>query len=59
MALEGEQMPLVLGGEPFARRDIVELLVGVREIIDPYVMQLTTNGMLTKRTIAAVPSVSM
>ncbi|MCB9778518.1 MAG: radical SAM protein [Alphaproteobacteria bacterium] len=48
----------VLGGEPFARRDIVELLVGVREIIDPYVMQLTTNGMLTKRTIAAVEQVA-
>ena len=41
----------VLGGEPLVRKDIVELLLGVREIIDPYMMQLTTNGMMTKRTV--------
>jgi len=48
----------VLGGEPFVRRDIVEILSDVRDIIDPYVMQLTTNGMLTKRTIEALHKVA-
>ncbi len=48
----------VLGGEPFVRRDIVEILSDVREIIDPYVMQLTTNGMLTKRTIEALHQIA-
>ena len=47
----------ILGGEPFIRRDIVALLEGVRERIDPYVMQLTTNGMLTKQVVAAVEAV--
>ncbi len=48
----------ILGGEPFVRSDIVELLAGVREIVDPYVMQLTTNGMLTKRVVQAVEQVA-
>jgi len=48
----------VLGGEPFVRRDIVEILSDVRNIIDPYVMQLTTNGMLTKRTIEALHQIA-
>jgi Fe-coproporphyrin III synthase len=48
----------VLGGEPFVRRDIVEILSGVRDIIDPYVMQLTTNGMLTKRTIETLHQIA-
>ena len=28
----------VLGGEPLVRKDIVEILTGIREIIDPYMM---------------------
>ena len=48
----------VLGGEPFVRRDIVEILTDIRDIIDPYVMQLTTNGMLTKRTIEALHQIA-
>lgn len=48
----------ILGGEPFVRSDIVELLAGVREIIDPYVMQLTTNGMLTRRVVQAIERVA-
>jgi len=48
----------VLGGEPLVRKDIVELLVGVREIIDPYVMQLTTNGMMTQRTVDVLRAVA-
>ena len=48
----------VLGGEPFVRRDIVEILSDVRDIVDPYVMQLTTNGMLTKRTVEALHKIA-
>ena len=48
----------ILGGEPFVRRDIVALLRGVREVIDPYILQLTTNGMLTDRVIAAIHEVA-
>lgn len=47
----------ILGGEPFVRPDIVDLLRGVREIVDPYVLQVTTNGMLTRRTVDAVKAV--
>jgi len=48
----------ILGGEPFVRKDIVEILVGVRDIIDPYVLQLTTNGIRTKRIVEAVHAVA-
>ena len=47
----------VLGGEPFVRRDIVELLTDIRDTIDPYILQLTTNGMLTDRVVEAVEAV--
>lgn len=47
----------LLGGEPFVRKDIVELLRGVRDIIDPYILQLTTNGMLTRQTVDAIEAV--
>ena len=48
----------ILGGEPFVRRDIVELLRGVRDIIDPYILQVTTNGMLTDRVVEAIHAVA-
>ena len=48
----------ILGGEPFVRRDLVTLLRGVREEIDPYILQLTTNGMLTDRVVEAVEAVA-
>lgn len=48
----------VLGGEPFVRRDMVDLLRGVRDIIDPYILQLTTNGMLTDRVVEAIHAVA-
>jgi MoaA/NifB/PqqE/SkfB family radical SAM enzyme len=48
----------ILGGEPIARRDIVHLLAGVREIIDPYILQMTTNGMLGDRLIQALETVA-
>lgn len=48
----------ILGGEPFVRRDIVEILEGVRDIIDPYILQLTTNGMLTSRVVDAIHAVA-
>jgi MoaA/NifB/PqqE/SkfB family radical SAM enzyme len=48
----------VLGGEPLIRKDIVELLTGIRDIIDPYMLQLTTNGMMTQRTLDVLRAVA-
>lgn len=48
----------ILGGEPFVRRDIVQILEAVRDIVDPYVLQLTTNGMLTSRVVEAIHAVA-
>ena len=48
----------ILGGEPLVRKDIVELLTGVREIIDPFMLQMTTNGMLTQRTVEVIHAVA-
>ncbi|MCB9742133.1 MAG: radical SAM protein [Alphaproteobacteria bacterium] len=48
----------VLGGEPFVRKDIVDILASVREIVDPYILQLTTNGMLTRRAVEAIDAVA-
>jgi MoaA/NifB/PqqE/SkfB family radical SAM enzyme len=48
----------VLGGEPFIRRDIAALLAGVREIIDPYILQITTNGMLESRVVEGLEAVA-
>jgi len=48
----------VLGGEPFVRKDMVGLLAGVRDEIDPYILQLTTNGMLTDRVLEAIRAVA-
>jgi MoaA/NifB/PqqE/SkfB family radical SAM enzyme len=48
----------ILGGEPFVRKDIVQLLSGVREIIDPYILQVTTNGMLTRRVVDTIKAIA-
>jgi MoaA/NifB/PqqE/SkfB family radical SAM enzyme len=48
----------ILGGEPFVRKDIVEILQAVREEVDPYILQLTTNGMLTNRLIEAIHAIA-
>ncbi len=44
----------ILGGEPFVRDDIYHILAGVREIIDPYILQVTTNGTDTDAIVDAV-----
>ena len=48
----------ILGGEPFVRKDIIEILQAVREEVDPYILQLTTNGMLKKRLIEAIEAIA-
>ncbi|HCH66320.1 MAG TPA: hypothetical protein DFR83_26180, partial [Deltaproteobacteria bacterium] len=48
----------ILGGEPMVRRDIVHLLAGVRENIDPYILQMTSNGMLGDRLVQAIEAVA-
>ncbi len=46
-----------LGGEPFARSDMGELMAEARRVIDPYIMQLTTNGTLTEPIVEAIGQV--
>ena len=48
----------ILGGEPFVRKDIVEILSSARELVDPYILQLTTNGMLGKRVVDAIEAIA-
>jgi radical SAM protein with 4Fe4S-binding SPASM domain len=40
------------------RKDLTQILQGVRSIIDPYVLQLTTNGMMTERTLEVIHAVA-
>ena len=56
--LQSLDLVKILGGEPFVRKDIVSILEGVRDIVDPYILQLTTNGMLTKPLIEALHAVA-
>ncbi len=44
----------LLGGEPFSRPDMVEIMAETRRVIDPYIMQLTTNGTATDAILEAV-----
>ena len=44
----------LLGGEPFVREDILQILTDVREIVDPYILQVTTNGWATHTIVEAV-----
>ncbi len=46
-----------LGGEPFVRPDMVQLMAEARRVADPYIMQLTTNGTLTDEVVHAVERV--
>ena len=48
----------VLGGEPFVRDDIVDVLSAIREEVDPYILQLTTNGMMGDRLIETIHAVA-
>ena len=48
----------ILGGEPFVRKDITDILVAVREEVDPYILQLTTNGMLTNRLVDTLKEIA-
>ena len=48
----------ILGGEPFIRKDIVQILASAREIVDPNILQLATNGMLGDRVLEAVHAIA-
>ena len=41
----------ITGGEPFVRRDLDELLAVVGDRLDPLVIHVTTNGLLTDRIV--------
>ncbi len=44
----------LLGGEPFVRPDMGDLMAEARRVIDPYIMQLATNGTQTEAILDAV-----
>lgn len=44
----------LLGGEPFVRPDMGDIMAESRRVIDPYIMQLATNGSQTDAIVEAV-----
>ncbi len=42
----------IIGGEPFTRPDLPTIIQSLREEIDPFVVQLVTNGTLTDKIVA-------
>lgn len=56
--LRGLDVVKVLGGEPFVRADATDLLRLVRAVVDPALLQVTTNGMLTERVLDGVRAVA-
>ncbi len=41
----------IIGGEPFLREDLPDVLDDVRRTIDPFIVQLVTNGTLTEAVV--------
>jgi len=44
----------IIGGEPFARDDLAEVIMAIRHEINPFVVQLVTNATLTERVVSFV-----
>jgi MoaA/NifB/PqqE/SkfB family radical SAM enzyme len=42
----------IIGGEPFARPDIADVVLAIRDAVNPLVLQLVTNGTLTDEIVA-------
>jgi MoaA/NifB/PqqE/SkfB family radical SAM enzyme len=41
----------IIGGEPFLRDDLAQLIGDIRHTIDPFIVQLVTNGTLTDTVV--------
>ncbi|MBC8453624.1 radical SAM protein [PVC group bacterium] len=41
----------MIGGEPFIRDDLEEIILALKEEINPFVLQLVTNGTMTDRIV--------
>ena len=44
----------IIGGEPFLRNDLGQVIRAIREEVDPFVLQLVTNGTATDRIVSLV-----
>jgi MoaA/NifB/PqqE/SkfB family radical SAM enzyme len=44
----------ITGGEPFIREDIISIIAAAKKIINPYVIQITTNGTYTDRIVECI-----
>ena len=54
-----EQIPTldivkIIGGEPFVRDDLADIVNTIREVVDPFILQLVTNATLTERVLSFV-----
>ena len=47
----------IIGGEPFLRTDLADVIRAIREEVDPFVLQLVTNGTSTDRIVRLVEEV--
>ncbi|MBN2055033.1 radical SAM protein [bacterium] len=41
----------IIGGEPFSRDDLTELVMAIQAYIKPYLLQIITNGVLTDKIL--------
>jgi Fe-coproporphyrin III synthase len=44
----------IIGGEPFTRPDLGEIVTSIRREVNPFIVQLVTNGTLTDRIVSLV-----
>ena len=44
----------IIGGEPFVRDDLGDIVTGIRDAVDPFIVQLVTNGTLSERILSFV-----
>ena len=44
----------IIGGEPFLRHDLDQVIRAIRQEVDPFVLQLVTNGTATDRIVKLV-----
>ena len=44
----------IIGGEPFVRDDLSDIVTAIRETVDPFVLQLVTNATMTDRVLSFV-----
>ena len=52
--LKGLDIVKIIGGEPFTRGDLPDIVRTIRREVNPYVLQLVTNGTMTEKIVSFV-----